>query len=238
MAGRGKRWASDGGELENERVQLGARLCVVLYSRVMWACDPRGDRSPVETPHSFLSSSPNTHNAISPYSHALLPPTFPNTCIHIHRSLKIPDSREVKPHSFRNTLLHAEHSQLCTLTPFQGVGSPINTTLQGLRDWATRHKMLSGDWYTLVFLFLSSGYCLSLCLPSWKVRMVTFPQRDWVGLCRAVVNLTCLCIHLKGEAAVHENHILWIKSCTVTLTRELPLPLFPLLLIVCISFTN
>lgn len=104
---------------------------------------------------------------------------------------------EVKPYNFRHTLLHVEHLQLCTLTPFQGVGRPINTTLQGLGDWELSHKMLSGDWYTLVSLFLSSGYCLSHCLPSWKVRMVTFPQQDQVGLNMAVVNLTCLCIHSK-----------------------------------------
>lgn len=34
--------------------------------------------------------------------------------------------------SRRRTLAHAEHSHLCALSPFQGVGAPINTPLQGL----------------------------------------------------------------------------------------------------------
>lgn len=43
--------------VKKERVQFCVRLCTALYCRVIWACSPRGDRSPVETLHSFLSIS-------------------------------------------------------------------------------------------------------------------------------------------------------------------------------------
>lgn len=172
---------------------------MVLFSRVIWGCSPKGDRSPENPPPLLFSIKlPQPYNGKSPYSHACCPKH-----LHLHtQKLKNIKFMEVKPHSFRHTHshtqtpdLHAEHLQLCTLTPFQGVGRPINTTLQGLGDRASSHKMLSGDWYTLVSLFLSSGYCLSRCLPSWKVRMVTFPQKDRVGLNRAVINSTCPYFH-------------------------------------------
>lgn len=60
-------------------------------------------------------------------------PTVP--CPHLfpkHLHPYTTEFQEAGQLSCRRTLAHAEHSHLCTLSPFQGVGAPINTPLQGL----------------------------------------------------------------------------------------------------------
>lgn len=183
------RWESpdyDGGEFLKEG--MWSYMYITSYNGVTWTCYPTGGqiigvktKTKTTPPTSFWRKRSLWHS---------IPNSYPTQTLTCKESWNI-KMMEVKPHVISGTPVYAEHFQLCTLTPFQGVGRPINTTLQGLRDRARSHKMLSGDRYTLVCLFLSSGYCFSLCLPSWKVRMVTFPQQDPVGLSRVVTNLRC-----------------------------------------------
>lgn len=67
-------------------------------------------------------------------------------------------------------MVYAKHLQLCILTQFQGVGRPINTTLEGPGDWATSHKMISGDRYTRVLSFCPRGTAFDCIRQTEKVE--------------------------------------------------------------------
>lgn len=119
------------------------RVCAVLCA-VVYGTPQQGNTSlqsqrgqiTCRNPPLFSIKLPQPCNGISFHSYAFCAPTFPKH-LHLHtQKLKITKFIEVGPYSIRHTLMHAKHLQLCTLSPFQGVGRPINTTLQGLRDWA------------------------------------------------------------------------------------------------------